>query len=270
MTQLRLIARRVRARLARSSGAARLAVRVRHQANQVISQHLTASKDPEHNGEHWLLSQLGRIGVVVDIGANVGDWTARVLETSPAAQAIVIEPGELAASRLQDRFGDRSNVTIHAVAAGEVAGHSDFWEQPDAGVTSSLVGDYGIADRVAPRRVEVAALADILEAEQISHIDLLKIDAEGFDYFVLLGAARFLRDARIDVIQFEYNQGWEAAGATLSSAARLLESFGYRLMLLQPCGVRPYSPREFGEFFLYANFVAVNQQGRRYLGPELD
>ena len=256
----------MRALLARSSTAARLALRIRHQANQIISQHLTATKDPEHNGEHSLLSQLGRIDVVVDVGANIGDWTARVLETSPAARAIVIEPGELAAGRLHDRFGERSNVTIHAVAAGEAPGYSDFWEQPDAGVTSSLVDDYGIGDGVSPRRVEVAALADILEAEQVTHVDLLKIDAEGYDYFVLLGAAKLLSEARVDVIQFEYNRGWEAAGATLSSAARLLDSFGYSLALMQPHGVRPYSPREFGEFFLYSNFVAVHEAGRRRLG----
>ena len=266
MMRIRLAARRARGLLARSGRAARLAVRIRHQANQVVAQHLTASKDPDRNGEHWLLEQLAPLHVFVDIGANVGDWTARVLEANPAARGVVIEPGRLAANRLRERFGNLSNVTIHAVAAGQSAGHADFWEQPDAGVTSSLVDDYGTGDRVVSRRVEVAALADILEAERISHVDLLKIDAEGYDSFVLMGATMLLREARIKVIQFEYNRAWEAAGATLSSAAQLLESFGYRLLLLQPHGLREYELREFGEFFLYSNFVAVHDDGRRQLG----
>jgi len=54
-----------------------------------------------------------------------------------------------------------------------------------------------------------------------------------------------LADGAVDVIQFEYNRAWEAAGATLKAAADYLKSSGYRLALLQPNGLRKYDPAEF-------------------------
>jgi hypothetical protein len=43
--------------------------------------------------------------------------------------------------------------------------------------------------------VRVVSLDEFLEEKQISHIDILKIDAEGFDLEVLKGGTKFLQSA---------------------------------------------------------------------------
>ena len=45
---------------------------------------------------------------------------------------------------------------------------------------------------------------DYADGHGITHIDFLKVDAEGADHLVLRGFERLLRAGRIDVVQFEY------------------------------------------------------------------
>ncbi len=86
---------------------------------------------------------------------------------------------------------------------------------------------------------------------------MLKIDAEGYDLRVLQGAKQLLRDQSIGVIQFEYNRPWAEAGSTLSAALKLLESCGYKVLLLKSTGLYNLDHSFYGECFYYANFVAV-------------
>jgi len=72
-------------------------------------------------------------------------------------------------------------------------------------------------------------------------IDILKIDAEGFDLHVLKGAASTLRERRVGIVQFEYNAPWAAAGSTLAHAREFLNACGYQIMLLKGDGL--YFPR---------------------------
>ena len=127
---------------------------------------------------------------------------------------------------------------------------------PAAGVTSSVVAGFSAKGAVA-RRVEVVALDDEMERRGVERIDLLKIDAEGYDAFVIEGARRLLARRAIGVLQFEYNAPWLAAGRTLAGAIRLLEAAGYRTFLLRRRGLVRFDVARHGEFASYANFVAV-------------
>jgi len=54
----------------------------------------------------------------------------------------------------------------------------------------------------------------------LKHIDLIKIDVEGFEYEVLKGMSHFLRDNKIDNIILEANN---------NNVLKLLKSYGYKL-----------------------------------------
>src|SRR3954468_16629026 len=91
----------------------------------------------------------------------------------------------------------------------------------------------------------------------LDHIDLLKIDAEGYDLHVLRGAQRLLKEQRIDVIQFEYGEAWPYAGSTLSAAYQLLEGAGYQVFALKGEQLVKVDYQLYGEYFRYTNFVAA-------------
>jgi FkbM family methyltransferase len=244
-------------RIARSPRGARWAAALRNQCELLIGYHFAPTDDMDGNGERWLLDQVGpTVSRFIDVGANVGGWSAALLQRAPDAQGLAIEPGHVAAERLRARGLDR--VEVLEAAAGESAGRVSFHEAAGASEHSSAAA----APRAtaAARTVPVVALDDVLEDRGWKHVDVLKIDTEGYDARALAGAGRALEGQRIATIQFEYNRPWRQAGTTLAGATALLEDAGYVVRVLRERGLERFDYDRYGEFFSYSNFVAFTSR----------
>jgi FkbM family methyltransferase len=255
--------------LGRSRPLTRIAVAVRNQCNCIIGYSVTQTPAAGENGELWLAQVLApTCKRFVDVGANVGSWTAQLLGITPFdGRGLLFEPSSDALQRLTKTFGADSRLEIVPAAVGEREGHLEFAEEPGAGETSSLVE--GVSNPRANRRVvRVTTLDCEIDARGWPDIDFLKIDTEGYDFYVLLGACRLLKSQRVKVIQFEYNAPWAPAGCTLARACRYLNDNGYQVFSLRPTGLETPNPR-LGEYFRYSNYVALSPAGtailRQYL-----
>jgi hypothetical protein len=93
---------------------------------------------------------------------------------------------------------------------------------------------------------------------RIGRIDLLKIDAEGWDYFVLKGFGAMLRDSSIDVVQIEHN---EMALRTRVFVRDFFDLLGkdYRICQLLPGGLRPMEPTPAEEHYRMRNLIAYRR-----------
>jgi hypothetical protein len=105
--------------------------------------------------------------------------------------------------------------------------------------------------------VRVSTLDTEIAERKIASVDLLKIDAEGFDFHVLRGSEDSLNKQKINVIQFEYNSPWIESGATLAGAYAFLQARGYGVFLLRGPSLFRIDPNYVGEYFRYSNFVAA-------------
>ncbi len=245
--------------LARSRAARHGALWVRNVATQLLAHRLAPTIDPDHNGEALLQRELAPwLCTVIDVGANRGEWTAHLLEAASGIETVCCyEPGSAALELLHRRFGSDERVKIIAAAVSDAAGGREFFEEPDAGETSSLVASHS-SDLASSQPVRVVTIDDELDDLGIERVDLMKIDAEGMDLHILRGAERALRDHRIAVAQFEYGPAWAAVGSTLAAAFRLLRDHGYEVFALLPDGLHLYEPERTGELFVYSNFVALS------------
>jgi FkbM family methyltransferase len=247
---------RVEHAISGSPRVAGVAARVRNHCDMLVGYHFAPSNHGDRNGEHWLLGTHGtEIRRFVDAGANVGDWAAEVLARNPRAAGVCIEPGLDAVQRLRARL---PGVTVVEAAVGAEPGMLRFWEEPEAGERSSLVAGqvHGQA-----RDIRVTTIDAVLEARGWDSVDFLKIDVEGYDGLALHGARRTLQ-AGAGVVQFEYNRPWARAGTTLGGTMSMLAAHGYETFVLRPQGLERFDYERFGEFFRYANFVAL-PVGRR-------
>jgi FkbM family methyltransferase len=232
----------------------------------VIGYHFSPSPDAEVNGEALLVRRLGPgLATFIDVGANVGSWTERVLAAAPQLKlGALIEPSNSAFTRLSERFAPNANLRLFHCALGDSAQEMTFYEEASAGETSSLVHRFSGPGAVQ-RKVDVRTLDDVAEQVGFEKVDFVKIDCEGYDFHVLRGAGRLLKTQAIGVVQFEYNRPWALSGSTLGSAIQWLNTFGYEVFVLTPRGVSSFDYTKFGDFFAYSNFVAASPQSRELL-----
>jgi len=255
--------------LGRSQLASRLAVLVRNQCRRIIACHLSEGPNFSNNGEAWLNKFFAiRSSVFVDVGANVGRWTELFLSEGGGKKGLLFEPSEYAFEVLNKRFQNMQNITVIKACVSDSVGEISFFEEPEGGETSSF--DPKFSSSKAIKRVVATTTLDVeAKQHQLTHIDFLKIDTEGYDLHVLHGSAGLLSGQKIGVIQFEYNAPWAAAGSTLRSAFDLLKSFGYQVFLLKSSGLYKLNYDVYGEYFEYSNFVAVSPNSLADLQPYL-
>ena len=241
----------------------RVAVMLRNQARCVIKYHLAESPDVAHTGEAWLCERIAaHCERALDVGANVGDWSAALIARKgddAAFRVIAFEPSETAARALRARFAGDDRVRVVEQAVGDRAGTMPFLEERDAGKGSTLVPGFARIDG-RERMVGVTTLADALRDAEWDGADAVKIDAEGYDLRVIRGAEDLIARQRLGVVQFEYNRPWQLAGETLSGAYALFERHGYRVFLLKRDGLYTLNYHLYEEYFEYSNFVAIAPQ----------
>lgn len=256
---LNRVADRVQRMVAKSRFLVRVAILIRNQARCVIKYHLAEGPSVRDTGEAWLREKMAIGGArFMDVGANVGDWLSGIVAVKGNApfELIAFEPSSSAAARLRERFASDPRISIIDAAAGDAAGVMQFVEERDAGKGSTLVPGFGQIHGHS-RTVKVTTIDEELARAGWDKIDLLKIDAEGYDARVIRGAAEALRRNAIAVVQFEYNRSWQLAGETLFACYRMLEEFGYRVYLLKRDGLWILNYGLYEEYYEYSNFVAI-------------
>ncbi|MCA8959078.1 MAG: FkbM family methyltransferase [Planctomycetes bacterium] len=141
---------------------------------------------------------------VVDLGGNIGMFTARV---APHVHRVVVaEPVPENFDRLTINTGGFDNVTALRVAVGDHDGTIPIYAPRSAKTTgvysahpagNALLSDDSI-------EVDCITLDRLFEQESIDRCDLLKIDVEGAEY-AILGSASPDTLARIRRIHGEYH-----------------------------------------------------------------
>ena len=222
--------------------------------------------DLRENGERLLMrvvcENAPRDMTVLDVGANVGDWTAAFFDAARAAGRAdfalhAFEPCAATFTMLERRL---AALPLRAQALAHASGMS---EQPEEATLHVLGDGIGInsvhrADGYAWARTETVAL-DSLDAfaarHGMAHLTLVKSDTEGHDLHVLRGARGLMAKRAISVFQFEYNWRWIMARSYLRDVFALAGS-AYRLGKLTRTGVEWYPSWDPElESFREANYV---------------
>jgi FkbM family methyltransferase len=115
--------------------------------------------------------------VVVDVGANIGDFTVRAAKLG--ARVFAFEPEARNVRRMKENLdinGLASSVKILPYALATVSGTVMF------DVSTSSPGGHSISQTAGSVTVPSMSLADFVQKENLDKIDLLKIDIEGGEY----------------------------------------------------------------------------------------
>jgi FkbM family methyltransferase len=133
----------------------------------------------------FLRSHLGDARVFFDVGANTGYFTRLALSTMPQGVVVAFEPDAAWHAALMSL--DRSRVVLRPEAIGQSDGTGTLVSAP--GSCSRLDGALAIAGPATRTPTTVRSIDGMLEKHEIPAPDVLKIDVEGSELDVIIGAA---------------------------------------------------------------------------------
>lgn len=208
--------------------------------------------------------------VAVDVGANIGDWSRRLLTASrQRGRTIQVHAFEPAAATFDELITNllpafEGSVVPVRRAASDRNGKGTIFKVHELAGSNSIHGLAGSTKGMAPEAIDLCTLDDYCNSAGIEAIDFLKIDAEGHDHLVLTGARSLLERGAIEIIQFEYNYRWIGARRYLKDVFDDLRPLGYEIGKVTSRGIEWYpSWNAELETFREGNYLAVRSASRR-------
>lgn len=157
-------------------------------------------------------------GFVVDVGACLGDHTLTYSEfVGPSGVVHAYEPNPIAFECLSYNMSKRSNVFCHNAALGARQSSGYLFAEG----SEKNLGANQVVEGEGP--IKVIAL----DSQHFARLDFLKIDAEGWEPDVLLGAAETIQRLNPTML-IEINRPiLEARGTPTHKVYNIIEDLGY-------------------------------------------
>ena len=189
------------------------------------------------------LLKLPRHAVILDVGANHGDFALACQTVCTASRIHLFEPLPQLFDGL-DRLAEstQGKWTVHRCALGAEAGSAEIEVPLSDDAVGTLAGFTDSYRAVNPASAqtckidcEIRPLDEVdLGLDSTETIDLLKIDVEGFEFEVMKGAVETLRRTRNLVVEVSLLRHSDADRHPVPDMLSLLRSHGFRLRQIVP------------------------------------
>ncbi|MBW4580195.1 MAG: FkbM family methyltransferase [Tildeniella nuda ZEHNDER 1965/U140] len=222
------------------------------------------------SGEDFFLKQISAIlnnAVVLDVGAHIGNYANKVRSLSISATIYACEPHPKTFQQLEYQACQKNYLALN-LACSDTEGKLNLYDysgEQSASQHASLYQDVITVLHQGSAQsweVNVKTVDQLIERYEIESIRLLKIDTEGNELKVLLGAKQAISKNLVDIIQFEFNEMNVVSRVFFKDFYDLLKNYAFFRLL--PDGLIPlgeYNPF-ICEIFAYQNIIAIN---RKYL-----
>jgi len=204
-----------------------------------------------------------QLSLAIDVGGNVGNYTAAILDSYPSAEVHTFEPSKTNIEKLNTRFADNQRVNINPVALASEASEATLYSDTPGSGLGSLTkrrldhrgNDFAVSESISTVVFD-EYWKDVLASRPI---DLFKLDIEGHELDALQGSSEALEKTR--VVQFEF-------GGCNIDTRTFFQDFWYfftqrnfELYRITPGGVAKVDKyRERDEFFSTTNYLAVSRK----------
>lgn len=166
-----------------------------------------ASGYADYSGELHIIKKLKdkmKNGVIFDIGANVGDWSKFIIEEYKDMdyQLYMFEPSISAYNKMIQNIQPSKNIKQYKVGFGDKAETIKIYFNNEAQGSAGAFFE----DAQYSEDIEVETVDNFCKTNSIDSITFLKMDVQGYEYNILLGAKEMLKNGKIECIQFETDE----------------------------------------------------------------
>ena len=222
-------------------------------------------KTSKISGEKYFIEKFmsNKNGVVIDVGANIGNYIIDLLKINKNLIIHAFEPHPLTFSKLRKNTEIYPNVFIYNKGASSKCGFLNLYDygsndgSEHASLFRDVISEIHGSKSVSSHEVELIDLDGFIESNKIAEVSLLKIDTEGNELEVLRGCAKSICLGKIKAIHFEFNEMNVASRVFFKDFWIILSNYDfYRLLPNGMIKVNIYNPL-FCEIFAYQNIVAI-------------
>jgi FkbM family methyltransferase len=194
-----------------------------------------------HIGRRMLLMRNYGIDLVLDVGANTGQYAQKIRSLGYRAKIVSFEPMKGAYQALQAACASDPAWVCKNIGLGETAKTEQIHVSRNS-VSSSILGMLATHSENAPNssfvdneQIEIQPLDSLFEIEGWSAAQniWLKIDVQGYEHLVLAGATKSLE--KIAAIQIELSlQPLYDGQLTIVPMMEKLAAFGFEPVAFEP------------------------------------
>jgi FkbM family methyltransferase len=156
--------------------------------------------------ERCLSANAGTEMVAIDIGANVGLFTCLMAGSGRHVHAFEPIPETFCRLKKNVQFNDLLNrVHLNCLAVGKEQGLVSFQIDETDAATNRWTGSGELVQstQVTTQLVATTSLDDYCRRQKIGMVDLVKLDVEGMEPYVLQGAQSLLAERRVKAFLIE-------------------------------------------------------------------
>jgi FkbM family methyltransferase len=186
-----------------------------------------------------IVQRMIRCGVlphtVIDVGANVGQFSVAVDRLYPEATVYPVEPDPRTAARLKANVGKRLAKNVRTTAVGDYVGTASFHVNSDTQVSSLLnlgkdrLESFPKSQVVESVTVPVTTLDAIFGADELASPILIKIDVQGFEDRVINGAKMLLERTKWVLMEVSFSSLYEGE-SDFTTILNIMHAHGFRFL----------------------------------------
>ena len=213
------------------------------------------------NGELTVLKKISKINpsIIIDGGANVGDYSLMVTQTIPKCKIYSFEPVKSTFEKLTENTKEYSS--IHPIMSGLFKENCSLEINLfKADEHSSLYDIQGLPEKSNQKEtIRLIKGDDFMTEKNLESIDFLKLDIEGAEYDALMGFEKCIKDGKVKAVQFEYGYINITTKKLLVDFYNFFEANDYVVGKIFPKTVEFRKYNFIYEDFIGPNFIAVKK-----------
>lgn len=146
---------------------------------------------------------------IIDVGANEGQFSAKISSVFPEAHIHCFEPLPDAFKQLQSNFKDKKNFTLNNFGLGAQNEEKSIFKNeytPSSSLLEMLdlhKKNFDFAVNVEPEKILIKRLDDVFTTSLEQPL-LLKIDVQGYETFVIKGGETVISQAEMIIVETSF------------------------------------------------------------------
>ncbi len=188
------------------------------------------NKSIENNKFNWLKKY--NLSNIIDIGANIGSFTLFIHKIFPDAKIYAFEPLKDCYEILKLKEENIKTLKTYNIALGDKKGSSSI--KRSSFLPSSSILEMGETHKNAfphtkamtIEKIEIDTLDNILNSENLENGILVKIDVQGFEKKVLLGAQKTLLNIKLIIVELSFEELY-IGSARFDEIYNMLKNLGF-------------------------------------------